>query len=289
MEGKYLIMKFSILVVSFNPGEKLKNTIESIKSQNCTDYEIIIKDGGSTDGSLEKIKDMYVAQVLNLEHKKTTFIEEQSIRVFESKDKGIYDAMNQAVREAVGDYVLYLNCGDTFYDSHVLQKVADYTGKAEKKHKIFYGDIYWESSKTMVTMPSVISDFTCYRNIPCHQACFYLRELFLKHPYQMEYKIRADYEHFLWCFYKGDTHPIHTGIVIASYEGGGFSEERNNLKRDKSEHKEIVNKYMPKMQVMKYQMFMCLSLVGLRKWIAEKSIFAGFYNEIKKLYYQRKK
>ena len=87
---------FSILVVCLNPGVKLKNTLQSIMKQTFTDYEVIVKDGGSTDGSLDcigKLADCRIKQVCK-------------------KDKGIYDAMNQAVLEASGQYIYFLNCGD---------------------------------------------------------------------------------------------------------------------------------------------------------------------------------
>lgn len=263
-------MTFSILVVSYNPGNKLLKTITSIQNQTNIDYEIIIKDGNSTDGSLESIE------------------KKENIRIIQSKDKGIYDGMNQAVLEAKGEYILYLNCGDTFYDSHILDKTADYIKQANKKHKIFYGDTYCENNKVLVPMPLSINDFTCYRNIPCHQSCFYRKELFEKHPYLLAYKIRADYEHFLWSYYKGEANPIHMELTISSYEGDGFSEDVENAKQDKKEHKEIIATYMSKKQILKYDMIMCLSLVTIRKWISEKSIFAGVYHKLKTVYYNKR-
>ena len=70
---------FSIIVVCYNAGEELRKTVESIQNQTDTDYEIIVKDGVSTDGSLKQLK------------------EDDRLRIYSSPDKGIYDAMNQAV------------------------------------------------------------------------------------------------------------------------------------------------------------------------------------------------
>ena len=85
---------FSIIVVCLNPGEKLLQTLQSIQKQEFRDYEIVLKDGGSTDGSLQKLDP-----------------EQSGLHVVRKPDRGIYDAMNQAVEEAKGHFVFFLNCG----------------------------------------------------------------------------------------------------------------------------------------------------------------------------------
>ena len=74
---------FSIIVVCLNPGEKLLQTLQSIQKQEFRDYEIVLKDGGSTDGSLQKLDPG-----------------QSGLHVVTKPDRGIYDAMNQAVEEA---------------------------------------------------------------------------------------------------------------------------------------------------------------------------------------------
>ena len=105
---------FSIIVVALNPGEKLKKTLDSIVGQTFADYEVILKDGGSRDRSLEELENNgFLARY-------------PQIRVVREADKGIYDAMNQAVRLAAGRYIQFLNCGDYLYNENVLEQVADY-------------------------------------------------------------------------------------------------------------------------------------------------------------------
>ena len=87
---------FSIIVVSLNAGEELLHTIDSILKQTEQGYEIIVKDGFSSDGSIEQLPS------------------DDRIRLFQQKDKSIYDAMNQAVQYASGEYYLFMNCGDYF-------------------------------------------------------------------------------------------------------------------------------------------------------------------------------
>lgn len=268
-------MLFSVVVVALNPGEKLKKTLDSILKQKYSEYEIILKDGLSKDGSAEAIEQLYAA--------------EKRLKIYRTRDKGIYDAMNQALGYISGDYVLFLNCGDTLYCDTVLGDVA---AMAEKKQKnlryIFYGDTYSEKAKALITSAPKITGFTCYRNIPCHQSCFYDARLFAEKQYSPAYHIRADYDHFLWCFYRGDAHMVHLETTVASYEGGGYSESRENRARDQEEHRLITREYMKRGELFGYRLLMVLSLAPLRRWMAENKVFSGVYQQIKKILYHRK-
>lgn len=267
--------KFSILVVCLNPGEKLKSTIESIGKQTCRDYEIIVKDGMSADGSLDFLK------------------EKPEIKVIRKKDKGIYDAMNQAAAEAGGRYVYFLNCGDVFYDENVLSKMAALIEENPVRWGIYYGNIYERQTGQAVFSNPGLDAFGCYRNVPCHQACFYDRDLLKEHPFDTEYKVRADYEQFLWCFFKkhsGDTKGFVYGeILVADYEGGGFSETKANRRVSAREHKEIVHKYMSRGQICRYRLILWITLAPLRTKMAENEKTAGIYNRMKKLFYRQSK
>ncbi|MBQ6806650.1 MAG: glycosyltransferase [Lachnospiraceae bacterium] len=269
--------KFSILVVCLNPGEKLKKTLASIGKQTFRDYEIVVKDGLSTDGSIE-----YLREVAK---------EMPQLRLRQAKDIGIYDAMNQAVQEAQGNYVYFLNCGDYFYDEFVLEKVAELMEKNPAKTGIYYGNIFERVTSQVVASNPNMDAFGCYRNVPCHQACFYDRKLLLAHPFETRYRVRADYEQFLWCFftkdYKEGVTFVYDEILIADYEGGGFSETRKNRKVSEQEHREIVKKYMPLGKVWKYRLIMWVTLAPLRTWIARNPVTSGMYNRLKKIWYER--
>lgn len=258
--------KFSILVVCLNPGDKLKQTIDSILMQTCEDYEIVIKDGGSSDGSAREVTALYK--------------EKDFVRCFVQKDTGIYDAMNQAVALAEGEYVLFLNCGDTFASEAVLSETERYMGENPDRG-IYYGDTFCEQTQTRVASPREITPFVCYRNIPCHQSCFYKKELFGKKPYDPSYKIRADYDHFLYCCLAEKVRPLFMDLVVANYEGGGYSESRANKKRDRQEHRQITQKYLTRRQLLKYKTIMALTLAPLRRFLAEKTAFSKIYNKIK--------
>ncbi len=291
-------MKFSIITVSYNPGEKLKETLFSVAGQTCTDYEVIVKDGGSTDGSTDFLKGISGQE---FESNKALLNEEflGRVRFFEGRDKGIYDAMNQAVAQVSGEFVLFLNCGDVLADERVLERVAavidetravrgqETEAERKKKSYVFYGDTFSDKTKVTIASTPQITGFTCYRNIPCHQSCFYSAELCKKKPYDLQYKIRADYDHFLWCFYRRKAEFVHMNFSVSSYEGGGYSESKENRKRDKQEHKQITAAYMGKAELLKYKMIMTLTLAPLRRKMAENKVFSGVYHRIKQKIYRQ--
>ncbi len=269
-----MIPFFSIIVVCLNPGEGLLQTIESIQKQTFQDYEIIIKDGGSTDGSLEKIDPS-----------------QNGVNIVSKPDQGIYDAMNQAVELAKGRFVFFLNCGDLFRDQQVLAKMQSAILQKEQSGEspsgIYYGDVYERTTGQPVTSNPKLDAFGCYRNVPCHQACFYERQLFLRHPFDLTYQVRADYEQFLWCFFEAKANPFYTGIMVADYEGGGFSETKKNLAVSRKEHRSIVKKYMSSRQLLVYRLILCITLAPLRTRLSKNEKTAAIYNKLKTALYRK--
>lgn len=261
-------MKFSVITVTYNAGEKLAETVTNVLQQTYYDYELLIKDGLSTDGSVEKI------------------VEDPHIRLVSCKDSSIYDAMNQAVGMAKGEYVIFMNCGDYFYSEDVLEKIAAVIdGNPERR--IYYGDAYFRKADQIFHMPDRITDYVCFSHIPNHQSCIFDRTLWEAAGFKTEYRIRADYEFFLRQVYTADVKPVYTGVVVADYEGGGYSETKENRKRDKEEHLSIAKQYLGKKKVFQYRAWLVITLQPLRKWIATSSPFSGIYDSLKKALYRR--
>jgi len=267
-------IRFSIIVVCLNPGKKLNQTLDSILNQTCGDFEIIVKDGGSSDGSVDYV----------MEKSK----EDTRIRLYCERDTGIYDAMNQAVARAEGEFVIFLNCGDIFYDERVLERTVEFIDRYALGPSVFYGDTYSIRNDALIASPPEINGFACYRNIPCHQSCFYSAGLCRQKPYDPGYAVRADYEHFLWCYYVVHANMKNMGFTVSAYEGGGFSENRNNRERDRREHREITSAYIPKAELFKYRLIMALTLAPVRRYLAENKLFSGIYHRIKKVIYKKK-
>ncbi|MBQ7840766.1 MAG: glycosyltransferase [Lachnospiraceae bacterium] len=268
-------ISFSIVIVCLNPGKKLLPTVESVLKQQYGNYEILIKDGGSSDNSLAAVP------------------ADSRIRLVTSADTGIYDAMNQALPYLSGQYVLFLNCGDILHDSQVLsemakaienKKASDLEGDSQthkERIRIFYGNQYNEKQDSVVYSAPEVNDFTCYRNVPCHQVCFYDIRLFGERGYDTKYKVRADYEHFLYCIYERHAQAVYTELLVADYEGGGFSETAENRRISAKEHSEITKHYLGREKVLRYKTVMLLTLAPLRTKLAENEKYAGYYNAVK--------
>ena len=256
-------MRFSVVVVCLNSGDRLQKTIDSIYMQSHEDYEIIVKDGLSTDGSVEKL------------------VGNEKLRIIRQKDKSIYDAMNQAITYVTGDYIIFLNTGDVFAGSEVLKSIDRAASDAQAD--IVYGDMAREGVKGTIPSPTEITDSVCYRNIPCHQACFYRPKMFEAEGYRLQYAVRADYEHFLRCKYEYKATFKYVPCTVAIYEGNGFSETGENEKRARAEHKEITAKYLGS-KCIKYRLLMLVTLQPLRKKMAESKGFSGVYNRVKGIF-----
>lgn len=266
---------FSIIVVCLNAGGKLNQTLDSILSQTCRDYEVIVKDGGSTDGSIEGMR------------------QDNSIRLYVEKDGSIYEAMNQAVSYAEGDFVIFMNCGDLFCGEEVLDQIQKQietlrTAGTEMDKVVLYGDTYGRKHQVQIMAPPKINGFACYRNIPCHQSCIYATALCREKPYDSAYSIRADYDHFLWCIYEAKAKAQYLGFTVASYEGDGFSESRENVKKDQQEHRQITEKYMSARELCGYRTLLALTLAPLRTRLADSKLFAGAYHWLKEKVYRRR-
>lgn len=284
-------------MVSRNAGDKLYKTLQSILSQTYENYEVVWKDGCSSDGSVDRaLDDSYTQKNTQKNTQKSgeepvSLRHDPRIRLTVKPDQGIYDAMNQAVEEARGSFLIFLNCGDTFAGPQVLEKTAHAMAAARQnghRSRIFYGNTYAERLKTLISSAPQMDGFACYRNIPCHQSCFYDRHLFDNKKYDTSLKIRADYDHFLWCFYEGKAEPLYMDFTVASYEGGGVSESRENRNLDREEWQRCIHRYMKKSEIRHYRLLMALSLAPLRRWIAETPALSGGYHRIKSLIYGRK-
>ncbi|MBE5827366.1 MAG: glycosyltransferase [Butyrivibrio sp.] len=308
---------FTIIVVSYNAGDKLLKTVRSITSQTFTDYRILVKDGMSTDGSVEKLKasfDVVGADTLDITKKDNG----SRITLLESCDNGIYHAMNIAtafldgkIREAraaedspegaevkilkAGEspsYIFFLNCGDYFRNENVLRDVHRIIQDRNSLEGttlpvIYYGDIFDSTTGNRVASNPKIDDLACYRNVPSHQACFYDERLIYRNPFDLKYRVRADYEQFLRCFYREKAETVYMPVLIADYEGGGFSDK--NRKISEQERREIILMYLPAEKVRKYDLLRAVTLAPLRTALAGNKITAGAYNSIKSAIYAIRK
>ena len=197
-------MRFSIITINFNNKDGLKRTINSVLCQTCIDYEFIIIDGGSTDGSVEVIKEN--------ESQITYWVSE--------KDNGVYHAMNKGVAQAHGDYCIFMNSGDCFHSPDALSSVLNY------QEDIICGQVS--------TFPSghhkpTISLVDLLRISLPHQAMFIKKDLLIKHPYDEKYRILSDWKFCIENLVIDNCSFRNIEVVIADYESGGISSNSNGL------------------------------------------------------------
>ncbi|GBR74220.1 glycosyl transferase GTA-type super family [Candidatus Termititenax aidoneus] len=179
--------KFSIITICKNVEADIERTIESVLTQNYTDYEYIIVDGASTDNTCQIVK----------QHNKrvTKFISEP--------DTGIYDAMNKGIKLAVGEYLLFLNAGDNLLHENVLTIVAEQLAGCVVD--VFFGHILVLDKQTgeawIPAQSAYLNKLIVLTNQPMHQAAFIRRVAFAKVGlYDTKFQIAGDYDWFLKAF-----------------------------------------------------------------------------------------
>jgi len=163
----------SVITVTYNAVKTVENTLLSVLSQTFTDYEFIIVDGDSTDGTLE---------VLNKYRSHITHIVSE-------KDSGIYDAMNKAVALSAGNYIYFLGADDILKDVNIfdLLKPDLLTGG----YDLIAGAVIYNTGRRF---QSAFSFKTLLNNTIHHQAAFYNKALFLNFKYDTNFRFIADYE-----------------------------------------------------------------------------------------------
>ena len=229
--------KLSIITINYNNLAGLKNTMDSVFVQNFTDFEYIVIDGGSTDGSVEIIREN--------EHRIDYWISE--------KDKGVYNAMNKGILVAKGEYLLFLNGGDWFCNKDSLGLLANQTSDSD----IVFGDNYFFYSENKIqenNLPDLITfNYLAFLNSIPHQATLIKREFILKNNlYDENLKIASDYKFFLLSFFKWGCSYIHVPHFITYYDCNGISSTNRSLAE--KEIKIILEEEFPNFHYVKDQM-----------------------------------
>jgi glycosyltransferase involved in cell wall biosynthesis len=163
----------SIITVVFNSVKTLEETILSVINQNSRDFEFIIVDGGSTDGTIEIIK----------RHEKciTNWISEP--------DNGIYDAMNKGVDLSNGQFIYFLGGDDVLTTSSIIKEISSFL---RKKDKVYYGNVIFKNRN--IIYDGEFNSFKIVTRNISHQSIFYPKEIWSEFRYNLKYKIFADYD-----------------------------------------------------------------------------------------------
>jgi len=214
---------FSIILATYNCGQKVENTLLSILSQNKELFELIVLDGASTDNTLDYIKKY-----------------ENNLTLISEKDDGVYDAFNKGIDKAIGKYIYFIGAGDRLQPG-VLEKVKEFL--PQDSPTFVYGDFYLMKQKIYESKKFRSSDLI-FNNI-CHQAIFYHRDIFdIIGKYDSQYKVFADWIFNLKCFTQQGISKQYIPCLIADFEEGGLSSELNNDPAFKKDFPRLVKRQL---------------------------------------------
>lgn len=245
----------TIVTVCYNAETVIEKTLQSVLRQTFTDYEYIVKDGGSTDRTNE-----IVSRYAPL------FAEKRILfRHVIEKDRGIYDAMNQATTLAQGRWINYMNADDIFLDERVLERIFE--GR-EYEEDVLYGDsvceyIFYGENREYALWKGQHQSFV---SMPfSHQACFLSARLMKEYLYDTKYRSAADF-HVLLRFYK-DKHTFRNiGHIVSICTMDGVS--NTSIKTSYRETLSIKQELGAEEFLEKNSAF-SLWLMGVKQWILQ--------------------
>ena len=245
-------MKLSIITINFNDRDGLEKTIQSVINQTFQDFEYIVVDGASTDGSVDVIK--------KYSDRLTHWVSEP--------DSGIYNAMNKGTQMASGDYCLYLNSGDFLADNDVIEKAFNYNFSEDL---VSCNCLNFDTNHEWLHVPPrQITLYTfCGGSLP-HPTTFIKRDLLNRlGGYNESYRIMSD-----WCFFLDATIKYQCSyrsldLLLSKFNCYGISSTQSSQEGTKainylhSGFPRIIDDYIPYENEAVYNVFL---------WIKDKTL-----------------
>lgn len=231
-------LKISIITVCLNVKNEIERTLLSVFNQTYENFELIVIDGVSTDGTIDVIE--------KYKNKISVFVSEP--------DTGIYNAMNKGVERASGDFLVFLNAGDELYDENVLKNIVNVIAR-NNDVKFIFGDAQIYSEKGLplkiVTRENInnISSFLRYDFI--HQSCFYHKSLFENKKYDETFKISGDSDFNLNYVMKNNFPALYYPVILSKFYLGGISSVKETREVMKKEHKKIAYSFYSKHPILR--------------------------------------
>lgn len=216
---------FSIITCTYNAESVLQRTLDSVLEQTYSHVEHIIVDGASTDATLNMVE----------AYRQKSDAEDwcHEVRVKSEPDRGLYDAMNKGIQRATGQYVLFLNAGDTFPSADTLELVAESVGEGEEPPAVLYGDtdVVDDDGRFLrhrrLSPPHRLTWRSFMKGmLVCHQAFYARTDLAKVTPYDLHYRFSADVD---WCIRimrlaRRRRLPMrNVGAVVVNFLDGGMT------------------------------------------------------------------
>lgn len=234
-------MKISIITINYNNAAGIRKTLASVAEQTYRDIEHIIIDGGSTDGSVDAIKE-YVAANPN----KDPFFK-HTIKWVSEKDSGIYNAMNKGIRKATGAYVQILNSGDIFAVSDVVERMVAEIENAEYPELLYGNMIRKDYATGKIDGKSKEVEYSLrqyYSSTMNHDCCYIRKDVYDKYGlYDENLKIVSDWKWFMRAIGFGQVKPIYVDIDVTIFDCSGISE--TNLELRNKERRQVLEELLP--------------------------------------------
>ena len=193
-----MLLRFTIATVTYNAGATIERTLQSVASQTYEAVEHLIIDGCSTDNTMVHIHH-YVEQNTDLRHP-------HHICLVREPDNGLYDAMNKAIQQAKGDYIIFLNAGDKFHSDTVLAEVA---AQVEERYNparrpaVIYGetdlvdnDGHFLRHRRLQAPEHLTARSFLAGMLVCHQSFYVRTDIARIDLYDLRYRFSGDFD---WC------------------------------------------------------------------------------------------
>ena len=193
---------FSVIIACRNPGQKIRDALQSVIIQREVSFEVVVVDGDSRDGTAAWMAEQQSPNII----------------ILSEPDHGVYEAMNKGVKLAQGSWLLFLGADDRLADPSVLAKVQDAIGKAGEG--VFCGEAEYSDGRIW---PAPTQPKPSHRNFLHHQATFYHRSLFQRFRYDETLHIQADYDLNLRLWLAA-VRPKPLPIRVARCQAGGLSD-----------------------------------------------------------------
>ena len=226
-------MKITVITVNYNNSAGLLKTIDSVRLQSCQDFEFIIIDGASTDDSVAIIKQN----------------EDILAHWISEPDNGVYQAMNKGIDWAKGEYCIFMNSGDIFYDS----KVIEYVLPLLKEYDVLTGAT-WLSFGRLVQAPNDVPMRFLFNQTLCHQSSFIKTSLLKKYKYDENLRFVSDWKFWIQIFVMGDLASYkRIDRIVSEYDWNGMS--TTNYKESDKEKSKVLESFFPKKVLEDYNKF----------------------------------
>lgn len=197
-------MKISVVTICYNAEEVIASTILSVINQTYKDIEYIIIDGDSKDSTMSIVN---------------SYKDRIDVIVSEP-DGGIYDAMNKGLKVATGDWIIFMNSGDSFYSESVVERIVPLINKDSV---VVHGDIMVVGKYFKYHVKPCSVERMKYRMAVKHQASFIKTDFHKQHPYDTSFRSSGDYDFFYKAYYNHSVKFQYLPICVANFATGGIS------------------------------------------------------------------